>query len=92
MEKEKMPFHLTITDNETGETLRDLDFDAIAGAVHISEEEAAGIFLTCCTNFDIAATIVAAENTLRRVEQEDPMLRLAKLMVGTKPGTEEKAN
>lgn len=97
MEKEKMPYHLTITDNRTGETLRDLDFDCLIGSAHLSKEEAAGLFLTSCTNGDVAATIVAVENTLHHIQQDDPMLRLTKLLVGTRMGeekteTEETAN
>ncbi len=89
MEKEtkKMPFHLTITDNRTGETVRDLDFDALIGSAHISNDEAAGLFVTSCNTLAVAATVAAAESTLHHVEQKDPMLRLLKLGFGLR--TEE---
>ena len=91
MEKEtkKMPFHLTITDNRTGETVRDLDFDCLIGSAHISNEEAAGLFLTSCTNGVVAETLVSTETVLQRIQQDDPMLRLTKLLVGIKTEEEE---
>lgn len=82
MEDEKMPFHLTITDNRTGETVRDLDFDCLIGAVHLSEKQAGGLYITSCSTATIAATVVATESTLDHVQQLDPTLRLAKLLVG----------
>jgi len=83
-ENNEKPFHLTIANNETGEIIRELDFDALIGAAHISEEEAGGLFVSKCSRFDLAATVVAAEDTLRLIEQQDPMLRMTKLMVGSK--------
>lgn len=88
MENEnKKPFHLTITDNETGETVRDLDFDAIIGAVHLSEEQAGGLYITKCSVANIAATVVAAESLLDHIQHLDPSLRLLKLGFGLR--TEE---
>jgi len=81
MEKEKMPFHLTITDNETGETLRDLDFDVIIGAVHLSQGENTGIFVANSSTMAQAETIAAAETTVARTLKKHPMLCLAKGIV-----------
>lgn len=84
MEKEtkKMPFHLTITDNETGEIVRELDTDAIIGAANTSEEGAAGICVTRCSGQTLANTFVAVESMLEHMMNKEPMLRLAKMLVG----------
>lgn len=81
-ETKKMPFHLTITDNETGEIVREIDIDAIIGAVNTSEEEAAGICVTRCSGRTMADTIVAVESMLEHLMNKEPMLRLAKMLVG----------
>lgn len=79
MENEnKKPLHLTITDNETGETLRDLDCDCIIGAVHLSEGESGGLFIARSTTLAQAETVCAAEATVARALKKDPMLCLAK--------------
>ena len=75
-----MPFHLTITDNETGETVRDLDFDAIIGAVHLSEAMSGGLILSHCSTLALAETVSSAERVVERTLKEDPMLCLAKLV------------
>lgn len=80
MEK-KMPYHLTITNNETGEIERDLDFDALIGAVHLSERESAGIFLADSTILAQAEVLDAAEDTVKQALAEDPMLRMATYVV-----------
>lgn len=83
MEKEtkKMPYHLTITDNETGETVRDLDFDALIGAVHLSKKESGGIFLANCSIMAQAETIASAEATVARALKQDKLVAMAKCIV-----------
>lgn len=80
MEKEnkKKPFHLTVTDNETGETVQDLDFDALIGAAHIGEMEAGGIIVSRCSTMTLAATSIAVEQTLNKLCKDDPLVAFAK--------------
>ena len=82
MEKEnKKPFHLVITDNETGETIRDLDFDAIIGAVHLDEETSGGLLVSRCNKLALAETITAAEITVEKTLKNDKLLRAARSLV-----------
>lgn len=83
MEKEnkKKPFRLTITDNETGEVIRDLELDAIIGAVHLDEETSGGLFISRCSTLALAETVRAAEITTEKALKNSPMLRLAKSLV-----------
>lgn len=79
MENEnKKPLHLTITDNRTGETVRDLDFDCLIGAVHLSAGESGGLFIARGTTLAQAETVCAAEATVAHALRKDPMLCLAK--------------
>ena len=75
-------FHLTITDNQTGEVMRDLDIVALAGAIHTGEDGIAqGIFLGRCNRLTTAETVKGAEYTLERVYKEDPLLHLLTAMM-----------
>lgn len=73
---EKKPFHLVITDNETGETLHDYDTDCIIGAAN--QEESTVCIGTCrdCTVGDIIETITGVEETVKEFEKDDPRLGL----------------
>ena len=83
-ENKKMPFHLTITDNETGEAECSLDFDCLIGAVHIAEGEARGLLIQRCNNLTKASTVCATEDTLHEIHKKDPLLILAKMAVTSK--------
>lgn len=88
----KMPFHLAITDNETGETVRELDFEALVGTVHIAEGEAGGLYMTCCNSFALVETVIAGEHLIDRVKKEHPevaMLCALHKLSGIEPETEE---
>ena len=88
MENEKMPYHLAITDNETGETVQELDFDVIIGAVHIAERHSQGIFVANASVLSQAETIAAAEATVKNAIDDDPLLRFSMGLVNAK-ATEE---
>lgn len=72
----KKPFHLVITDNETGETLHDDDTDCIIGAAN--QKESTVCIGTCrdCTVADIIETIIGAEEVVKEFEKDDPRLVL----------------
>ena len=78
--KTTKPFHLTVTDNETGNIVRELDFNAIIGAAHISEKECAGVVIAHCSPMVQAETIMAAEVTINELTQCEPMVGLALVM------------
>lgn len=88
----KMPFHLTITDNETGETVRELDFEALVGTAHIAEGKAAGLYMTRCNSFALVETVISGEHLIDRVKKEQPevaMLCALHKLSGIEPETEE---
>ena len=82
-ETTKKPFHLVITDNETGETVRELDFDAIIGAIHTGEQECGGIIISRCNGLSLAETMASAKATLEKAEEDSPIAAFAaKIMIG----------
>lgn len=93
MENEnKKPFHLVITDNATGETLQELDFDALIGAAHLDEETAAGLLVSRCSTRTLAATTSACEDTLVKLYVDNPALLIAKRCFGTELVEDEPEN
>lgn len=77
MEKEtkKMKFHLTITDNETGETLHDGDAAAIIGGVYEEDHNAAMLYSNCSA-LEMAQTLARAEDAVQKTYEDHPELRL----------------
>ena len=68
-----MKYHVTITDNETGEVLRDMDSNAIAASIN-SEDFVAEIFRTRCTADDlvnvVAVLLLLFDDSKKRHPQE----------------------
>lgn len=76
-------FHITIKDNETGETVHDLDTDAIVGA--ISEDDSTWeILMTSCDANTLISTIDAAEKAIKHALKNRPELLILKLMAQCK--------
>ena len=95
MEENKMKYHLTITDNETGEVHADYDINAIVGGILVDRAgTTASIAVTDCKGLELAATIKAAELTVQHLYAEDLVLRLAAKIIDTKkaPQTETDNN
>ena len=93
MENEnKKPFHLVITDNETGETLQELDFDALVGAAHLNGEFCAGILVSRCSHKTLAATTNSVEEVLHKMYQDNPLVMFAKRCFGTELVEDEPEN
>lgn len=63
-EREKMPFHMVITDNETGEVLKELDACAIIGAAQTYMDETCAISVVKCRRLELAATIAGAQKAI----------------------------
>lgn len=64
-----MKFHITIKDNETGETLRDIDTKAFIGGA-LNEEGAESIIIASCSDIELAKTIHAAETGTKHVKSQ----------------------
>lgn len=75
MEEKKMKFHITITDNETGETLKDRDACCIIGACNVGEYTE-GMALVHCSAPDLANAINGAEKSINHMKSEHPELEL----------------
>lgn len=66
-------FHITITRNDTGETLLDTDTRAIIASVN-KEGKTSQQVLTCCNSYDLACALATAEGAVRQVYEENPEL------------------
>lgn len=81
-ENKKLPLHLTITDNETGEVLQDLDCKALIGAIHEGKEDRiASLRVIRCTGKEVAMTCLGATATVRYMCQEHPALAAVMVML-----------
>lgn len=74
-------FHLTITDNETGETKCDLDTSAIVTAFD-EGTHTRYILMANCSIYDTASVIDCAMDGVKRDLKKDPELRKAVKAVG----------
>lgn len=72
----RKPYHLTITDNRTGEVYRDTDADALIGAIHTDENETGQIFLSECTGVALGQLMVALDTIQKQAHSEIPDLEL----------------
>lgn len=68
-----MKFHLTITNNETGEIIRDVDTNAILAGIH-TEKGACALVLTECSGADLIPTIHAAKGAVKTCIDDAPLL------------------
>jgi len=68
----KKKFHITLTDNETGETLIDSDTSAIIGAFDLGEGNTGSLYALACNGLIKVCTIAGAMATLERVRKDDP--------------------
>lgn len=62
-------FHITITDNETGETIYDTDTTAIIGGFENGDKTNTLVF-TDCDFVDIACTLTAAKQAINAITKE----------------------
>ena len=72
-------FHITITNNETGETLHDLDTKAIVGAI-LDDDGTFQIAFNKCNVNDMLNVIDGAERTLKHIYKKHPELALFKAL------------
>lgn len=67
-------FHITITDNETGVTLKEADACAIIGACN-EGEHTASIVLSQCDTLDLLHTLRGASAAIDTCLKDEPILR-----------------
>lgn len=80
-------FHITLTDNMTGEVYRDQDVDAIIGAIHVDEDKTGGLFLSYCPGIALAQTLDALKTTLKSAYSENPELEVLEAIVRARMGS-----
>lgn len=78
MDKQK-PFHITITDNETGEVIHDSDVIAILGALHFGEDNTSGITLSNCGVMSLAQAVDTVKKVIEGLYDENPELKIIEL-------------
>lgn len=67
-------FHITITDNETGETLKEADACAIIGACN-EDKHTASIVLSQCSTLDLLSTLRGVSAAIDTCLEDEPILR-----------------
>ena len=67
-----MNWHLTLKDNETGETLIDRDICALIAGIGL-EDNAQAVAMANCTGMDLVKTVVCAEEALQSALNENPI-------------------
>lgn len=73
-EEKRKPFHITITDNETGQTLHDYDAEAIF-ALYTDGEETAVCVNAISDSLSFANVLYRAEQELKRQYSKYPHLK-----------------
>ena len=82
------PFHLTITNNQTGEVLHDVDVDALIGAAHTGR--GVDVFgVNSCDAVALAATLCGAGDVVDRQFKKYPELYPLSMMVKAEMIAEE---
>lgn len=71
----KMRFHISITDNETGEVLLDSDACAIIGGVNTGKSTI-DISVVCCDTFDVVRALVTTEEVVKQNYIDHPEIGL----------------
>ena len=89
-----MRFHVTITDNETGEVLHDADACAILAGIN-GGRTTASIHMTACGPLPLAETLSAAEDVVQEVRSRHPEIGALSgvfRLMDKNPKTEETEN
>ena len=68
-----MKFHIVITDNETGEVLKDVNANAILASVH-TEEVTDMLEATHCNGLAFAETVAGLMDLLEDIKKEHPIV------------------
>jgi hypothetical protein len=68
-----MKFHIVITNNETGEVIKDTNADAIIASIH-TEETTDVLDVACCNGFALVATIAGLMEALENNKKDHPKI------------------
>lgn len=72
-----MKFHITITNNETGETLQDLDTNVILAAIHSPEDEGThAIAISSSGPVELATSIRGLQRIIDDQLERHPIIKL----------------
>lgn len=66
-----MKFHIVITNNETGEVIKDKNADAIIASIH-TEESIDVLSVACCNGFALVETIAGLMHVLEDNKKDYP--------------------
>lgn len=72
--EKKLKYHITLTNNETGEVFLDHDTSAIIGAAQGPDDSARGICAINCSGFELFQTLSMAIGALEEVRTLNPSL------------------
>lgn len=67
--RERMPFHMVITNNETGEVIQELDMCALIGAAQTTKNNTVSIGLTACNALELVAAIAGAQEAIAATDE-----------------------
>lgn len=81
-------FHITIKNNEIGETLLDLDTNAIVAGI-LDDDGSFSIGHTHCNADGLLSTICSAEKAINQLLKKHPQLLLLKMLTETEEATDE---
>ena len=87
-DKKKNKFHITITNNETGETLHDADACAIIAGIN-DGIKAGAILMTACGPFEFAEALAGADKAVKRVRTNHPEVAAMSMLLALTGGIEE---
>lgn len=85
---EKKAFHLTITDNITGEILEDEDIKVFIGGIGYGDTSSSRT-LTGCGPIDYAFAIIAAEDAIKDTYEQHPEIKALVSALSMCEGAEE---
>ena len=68
-----MSYKITIIDTDTKKVIVDEEATCIIGAAR-AKDTACGFALTCCNPIDVATTILATREQIKKLRQSDPMI------------------
>ena len=73
--RERMPFRMVITNNETGEVIQELDMCALTGAAQTTKNNTASIGLTACNALELVAAIAGAQEAIAEMLKNKPEIK-----------------
>ena len=81
MDEKKMKFHITITNNETGETIHDTDACAILASINVGSTTRE-VQAVACGPEEFAKALNGAESIVRHVRDRYPEVGAVAMLLG----------